>query len=133
MFIKPPFAKHHLGWRPLRAHDIVPVRVEPEASTAIRAAYRPGVLPGVRYTLAPHCVWCSAGVEGIAKHIIPMFFRDIVPVRGRRPGVLTGYHPQRGHRTRKGIPVGCAFDENHIRLGLVFRNEYPAWYFYREK
>lgn len=26
-----------------------------------------------------------------------------------------------------------AFDENHIRLGLVLRNEYPAWYFYREK
>jgi hypothetical protein len=22
---------------------------------------------------------------------------------------------------------------NHIRLGLVLRNEYPAWYFYREK
>jgi len=22
---------------------------------------------------------------------------------------------------------------NHIRFGLVLRNEYPAWYFYREK
>ena len=40
-----------------------------------QVAHRPGVLPGVRHTLAPHCVpwhrppgqvWCSAGVEGIA-------------------------------------------------------------------
>ena len=33
----------------------------------------------------------------------------------------------------RSIPVGCAFDENYMRLGLVSRNEYPAWYFYREK
>jgi len=56
----------------------------------------------------------------------PDVFRDIIPARGYHPGVFLG------HRPRMSIPVGCAFNENHIRLGLVLRNEYPAWYFYRE-
>jgi hypothetical protein len=35
-----------------------------------RVVHHPGALPGVRH------------IEGIAKHIIPMLLRDIVPVWG---------------------------------------------------
>jgi len=51
---------------------------------------------------------------GTARYTVPVSFRE-----GRCGAVQ--------------VSKACAFDENHIRLGLVLRNEYPAWYFYREK